>query len=122
MKKTIAILWLFICMTPAWGNAGELTVGPAAETIAQVFPGESDPSRLDPGIADTRARDEELLQITGHGLDGLTAALSAFPGKMEMASARIKLWDEADRGVRKLDLSTGGGLLQSITVSGRGNK
>lgn len=122
MKKSIAILWLLICLFPAWGRAEGLTVGPAEEPASLMSSGDCEPSRCDPGLSENKARDEELLQIVGHGLDALPPRLAEFPPKMEVASSRIKLWDEADRGVQKLDISGGRGLLQSITLSGRGSK
>ncbi|KAF0219277.1 MAG: hypothetical protein FD174_2363 [Geobacteraceae bacterium] len=123
MKKIIAIAWLIICLIPAGGNAEESVVTSEGWfKHLQFFPVNGDQFRRVTLPSEEKVRDEELLQIVGHGLDALPFSVADFPRRIETASSRIKLWDEADRGIVKIDFPKGPEVYQSITLPVAGNR
>lgn len=121
MKKIIAITWFIICLIPAGGKADESVVNSKVDVFRQSSVADGQQSCCDSLQSEEKVIDEELQQVVGHGFDGLSPWVEKFPRKTEIVSSRIKLWDEADRGIMKIE-STGLGIIQSITLPVTGSR
>ncbi|WP_298267938.1 hypothetical protein [Geobacter sp.] len=121
MKKTaskvIAVAWLLICLAPALGGAEEPGTTPAGVEKTQSTIANDPQSWIVPLPSETKATDEELRHVVGHGLDGLSPGNMLFPRKFETAGSRIKLWDEGNRGVTRTFSLTEGGFTEKLALS-----
>ncbi|WP_243372432.1 hypothetical protein [Geotalea sp. SG265] len=111
MKKTAALACFFLCLLPAWVKAED----PSSSTRRDYSL--SRPAEEEALAAEARVNDEELVRIAGHGLETAIPMAVLPSAKLEMAASRIKLWDEADKGI-----SNSGNCLQRVTLSTIGNK
>lgn len=122
MKKVTAIVWLLVCLIPAWGKAEEPVVTSARGWLSQSSPGDEEQPWHDPLMSEVKVRDEELVNIVGHGIETPFPWGAVYSGKLETSASRIKLWDEADRGAVNTGNSAGQGIFQRITLSTIRNK
>lgn len=122
MKKVAAIVWLLVCLIPAWGKAEEPVVTSARGWLSQSSSGDEEQPWHDPLMSEVKVRDEELVNIVGHGIETPFPWGAVYSGKLETSASRIKLWDEADRGAVNTGNSAGQGIFQRITLSTMRNK
>ncbi|WP_157046133.1 hypothetical protein [Geotalea uraniireducens] len=122
MKKVTAIVWLLVCLIPAWGKAEEPVVTSTRGWLSQSTSEDEEQPWRDPLMSEVKVRDDELGKIVGHGLETPFPWGAVFSGKLETAASRIKLWDESDRGAVNTGNSAGQGIFQRITLSTMGNK
>jgi hypothetical protein len=117
MKKVTAIVWLLVCLLPAAGKAEEPVVTSTRGWFCQASSGDEEQPWRAPLMSEEKVKDEELLKVVGHGLETTFTWGSVFSRKLEMSSSKIKLWDEADRGIVKIGNPAAQGLFQRITLS-----
>ncbi|ACM20151.1 hypothetical protein Geob_1793 [Geotalea daltonii FRC-32] len=115
MKKTAAFACLFLCLMPAWLKAEE--PAPSTQPNYTLQPSAEEEAWRDRLLSEVNVNDEELVQIVGHGLETAIPIGVLSSGKLELAASKIKLWDEADKGI-----TDNGNCLRRITLSTIGSK
>ena len=121
MKKVAAMVWLLLCLLPARGKAEEPVVTSTRGWFSQASSGDEEQLWRDPLLSEVKVKDEELMQVVGHGLETPFPWDTVFSRKLEMTASRIKLWDEADRGANTGNQASQG-IFQKITLYTMGRR